>query len=337
MQNLKGMQELKEREDNFLSPDFLASLSFLELQSALDIQIGWGISDIFDDAPGLSSEKLQTSKDTHLLSIFNLQRPSPFHEARRDRFVPKKEEMSVAERAKSFFKNSTPVQKPRPSSVPAVSMEEFLKNLQKTQTVEEALQCAKEAGSAGLSQMALQDIRGFVREKGGGFVVSAESSPEVERAGKIFVGEEGKLTRRFFRSIGLSLEDLSAAPVLPWRPPGGRDPLPEEVAICRPLLRHIIALNSPKWVVTFGALAAKMLLENEEAANSVQSIKERYLRPSFRLAHVKGKWHEVSLGYEGKKTKVFPLNAPARLKKNVRMRQAMWRDLQVFKRDFELL
>ena len=50
------------------------------------------------------------------------------------------------------------------------------------------------------------------------------------------------------------------APLIPWRPPGGRPPTPAELTVCLPFLHRLIVLAEPRHVVLLGPLAARMLL-----------------------------------------------------------------------------
>jgi uracil-DNA glycosylase family 4 len=73
-----------------------------------------------------------------------------------------------------------------------------------------------------------------------------------DQQGRPFVGEAGKLLERLLESIGLRREDVYIANVIKCRPPGNRDPLPEEVEACKPFLDRQIELIQPKLVVTLG-------------------------------------------------------------------------------------
>lgn len=73
-----------------------------------------------------------------------------------------------------------------------------------------------------------------------------------DRQGKPFVGAAGQFLNELLAGIGLRREDVYICNVVKCRPPGNRDPLPEEIEACRPYLDRQIALIKPKLIVTLG-------------------------------------------------------------------------------------
>ncbi|HEX8133515.1 MAG TPA: uracil-DNA glycosylase, partial [Actinomycetes bacterium] len=82
-----------------------------------------------------------------------------------------------------------------------------------------------------------------------------------DRQGLPFVGPSGQLLNRLLAGIGLRRQDVYICNTVKSRPPRNRDPLPDEIAACRPWLDAQIRLVDPKVVVTLGNFAAKTLLE----------------------------------------------------------------------------
>jgi uracil-DNA glycosylase len=80
-----------------------------------------------------------------------------------------------------------------------------------------------------------------------------------DQQGVPFVGQAGKLLERLLEGIGLTRADVFVANVLKCRPPGNRDPMPEEIAACEPHLFHQIELIEPTLVATLGNFATKLL------------------------------------------------------------------------------
>ncbi len=80
-----------------------------------------------------------------------------------------------------------------------------------------------------------------------------------DQQGIPFVGQAGKLLDTLLAGIGLTRADVFVANVLKCRPPGNRDPLPEEIAACEPHLFRQIELMEPKLVATLGNFATKLL------------------------------------------------------------------------------
>ncbi len=73
-----------------------------------------------------------------------------------------------------------------------------------------------------------------------------------DELGRPFVGAAGKLLEELLNSIKLTRSDVYIANVVKHRPPGNRDPLPEEVGACWPFLERQIAIIEPKVIVTLG-------------------------------------------------------------------------------------
>jgi DNA polymerase len=80
-----------------------------------------------------------------------------------------------------------------------------------------------------------------------------------DKQGVPFVGQAGKLLDTLLGGIGLTRADVFVANVLKCRPPGNRDPLPEEIAACEPHLFRQIELIQPTLVATLGNFATKLL------------------------------------------------------------------------------
>jgi len=113
-----------------------------------------------------------------------------------------------------------------------------------------------------------------------------------DQQGVPFVGQAGKLLDRLLEGIGLTRADVFVANVLKCRPPGNRDPLPEEIASCEPHLFRQIELIEPKLVATLGNFATKLLSG----------------RPAG-ITRVHGQEQEVMLGV--RKVLLYPLYHPA--------------------------
>lgn len=85
---------------------------------------------------------------------------------------------------------------------------------------------------------------------------------EEDRQGLPFVGRSGKLLDRLMaEEMGLTRDTAYIANVVKCRPPQNRDPLPEEIATCRPYLEAQLELIDPKVVVTLGNFSTKALLD----------------------------------------------------------------------------
>jgi DNA polymerase len=93
------------------------------------------------------------------------------------------------------------------------------------------------------------------------FVGEAPGANE-DRQGLPFVGAAGKLLERLLTEIGLTRKDVFIANVLKCRPPGNRDPQPQEIENCRPYLARQVELIEPRVICTLGNFATKLLRED---------------------------------------------------------------------------
>ena len=107
-----------------------------------------------------------------------------------------------------------------------------------------------------------------------------------------FVGQAGKLLERLLNGIGLSRTDVYIANVLKCRPPGNRDPHPEEIEACESHLFHQIELIRPTLVATLGNFATKLLSGKPAGITRVHGVEQ-----------------EVTLG--GNRVTLYPLFHPA--------------------------
>jgi uracil-DNA glycosylase family 4 len=83
---------------------------------------------------------------------------------------------------------------------------------------------------------------------------------EEDAQGRPFVGRSGQLLREAIRAVGMTEEEVFIANVVKCRPPGNRDPLPEEITACRSYLLAQLALVQPRVIVTLGRHSMDLLI-----------------------------------------------------------------------------
>jgi DNA polymerase len=89
--------------------------------------------------------------------------------------------------------------------------------------------------------------------------------------GEPFVGRSGQLLDRLMHEeIGIGRDRVYIANVVKCRPPGNRDPLPEEITSCRPFLEQQIELIDPKVIITLGNFASKLLLDTADGITKLR-------------------------------------------------------------------
>ena len=101
------------------------------------------------------------------------------------------------------------------------------------------------------------------------FVGEAPGANE-DRQGKPFVGNAGRLLDKLLGEIGLERSEVFIANVLKCRPPGNRDPQPDEIAECEPYLMRQVQLIEPKVICTLGNFATKLLSGSPEGITKVR-------------------------------------------------------------------
>ncbi|WP_373060756.1 uracil-DNA glycosylase family protein [Gemmatimonas sp.] len=97
-----------------------------------------------------------------------------------------------------------------------------------------------------------------------------------DEQGRPFVGESGELLTRILGAIQLSREDVFICDVLKHRPPGNRDPLPEEVVACQPYLLRQIELVRPRVILALGRIAAQALLQTTTGIGALRGRIHRF-------------------------------------------------------------
>jgi DNA polymerase len=103
------------------------------------------------------------------------------------------------------------------------------------------------------------------------FVGEAPGAQE-DQLGLPFVGRAGKLLDQLLGEIGLDRGDVFINNCLMCRPPGNRDPLPEEIEECTPFLMKRIELIEPKVICTLGNYATKLLSGNPTGITRVHGV-----------------------------------------------------------------
>ncbi len=93
-----------------------------------------------------------------------------------------------------------------------------------------------------------------------------------------FVGRAGQLLTQLIAGIGLRRDDVYIANVVKCRPPGNRDPMPDEIEACSPWLDRQLELIAPRVVVTLGNFATKLLLQTKDGITKLRGREFAYRR-----------------------------------------------------------
>lgn len=127
-----------------------------------------------------------------------------------------------------------------------------------------------------------------------------------DETGRPFVGRAGQLLDLMLLSVGLRRDEVYICNVLKCRPPANRNPQPEEIAACSPLLLQQIDLIDPRVIVAFGTFAAQTLLGTRESIGRLRGRTHLYGR------------HPLVVTYH-----------PAASLRNPGWKRPTWEDLQI--------
>ena len=107
-------------------------------------------------------------------------------------------------------------------------------------------------------------------------IVGEAPGANEDRQGEPFVGRAGQLLNQMLRAIGLERETVFIGNILKCRPPGNRDPQPEEVATCTPFLTTQIEYLQPKVIMAVGRIAAHFLLKTDQSLSRLRGTQHVY-------------------------------------------------------------
>jgi DNA polymerase len=141
---------------------------------------------------------------------------------------------------------------------------------------------------------------------------------EEDRLGKPFVGRAGQLLDRMLAAIGLDRTKVFIVNMVPWRPPGNREPTPEELALCTPFVYRQIELVAPKILVTLGNVPTQALFQTKSG-----------------ITRMRGQWRDITINSLTLPT--LPTLHPAYLLRQPAAKAQAWRDLLSLKAEMRKL
>ncbi|VFR56561.1 Uracil-DNA glycosylase, family 4 [plant metagenome] len=143
-------------------------------------------------------------------------------------------------------------------------------------------------------------------------VVGEAPGEQEDRKGEPFVGRSGQLLDAMLASVGMSRDkDVFIANVIKCRPPGNRNPKPEEIAACSPYLLRQITLLKPERILVVGRFAAQTLLQTEAS-----------------IASLRGRVHHLDAP-DGRRIPLVVSYHPAYLLRSPLEKARAWQDLQL--------
>jgi len=144
------------------------------------------------------------------------------------------------------------------------------------------------------------------------FVGEAPGADE-DQQGLPFVGRAGQLLTKIIEAMGVSRKDVYICNILKCRPPGNRNPLPDEISLCEPFLKKQLLAISPKVICALGTFAAQTLLKTD-----------------IPITLLRGRFHT----YNG--VKLMPTYHPAYLLRSPSAKKPVWEDVQMIMKEIQI-
>ncbi len=146
------------------------------------------------------------------------------------------------------------------------------------------------------------------------FFIGEGPGADEDAQGRPFVGRAGQLLDKIIVAMGLKRQDVFIGNILKCRPPGNRDPKPDEIINCLPYLQSQIELINPDVIVALGAHAARTLLDTNKP-----------------IGQLRGKIHEYHTGIDRPPIKLIATYHPAYLLRSYSPdnRRKVWDDMKV--------
>ena len=222
-----------------------------------------------------------------------------------------------------------PAPPPSPRSEPPASRTAPPAAAARATPAERAVATAAQAATLDQLRAAIAGFDGCVLRDTAANLVFAEGDPTTgllligdppsdadDRSGSPFAGPDGALLDRMLASVGLARRDLMLAPLIPWRPPGGRLPSAGEIAVCLPFLHRLIVLTAPRRIVLAGALAGRTLIA----------------APRRRAALA---WIPATVPGASTAVPALPMPGPASLARTPTARREAWAALRLLRRTMD--
>ena len=134
-----------------------------------------------------------------------------------------------------------------------------------------------------------------------------------DQQGEPFVGAAGRLLTKIIKAIGLTRDQVYICNIIKCRPPGNRNPEPDEVETCSPFLRRQLQAIKPEFVCALGKFAAQTILETTEP-----------------ISRLRGRMYD----YMG--LRVIPTYHPAYLLRNTNKKRDVWEDMKLLMEAMDL-
>jgi len=148
--------------------------------------------------------------------------------------------------------------------------------IDKLDTLEEIAKKVNKCTRCPLYETATKGVPGEGNPKAKLVCVGEAPGAKEDETGRPFVGQAGQLLTKILGAIDLTREQVFICNVLKHRPPGNRNPRPEEVEACSPYLIRQLEVIKPKVIVAFGTFAAQTLLNTKTPIGQLRGLVHKY-------------------------------------------------------------
>jgi len=191
----------------------------------------------------------------------------------------------------------------------------------KTGILAEVVEKVKACRACPLGSARLQAVPGVGSPDAAVLFVGEGPGFDEDHKGEPFVGRSGQLLDKIMAAIGLSRASVYIANIVKCHPMtdpsdpekrgNDRPPSPEEIAACRPWLDAQIRAISPRFIVTLGAVPARVLLQDQTP-----------------ISKIRGRWRTYDPGGGAAPVRLLPTFHPAALLRNPNLKRDVWEDMK---------
>jgi DNA polymerase len=173
-------------------------------------------------------------------------------------------------------------QTPAPRLVPRNQIEQTARELaQAAKTLDELRDVFAAFDGCPLKDTATNFVFSDGNPDGALMLIGEAPGAEEDRKGVPFIGPAGQLLDRMLAAIGLDRSGVYITNILPWRPPGNRNPTDAEISACMPFIERHIELVAPRVLVPVGGTSAKSLLNTHEGIMKTRGRWFNYASPTM--------------------------------------------------------
>lgn len=177
-------------------------------------------------------------------------------------------------------------------------------------SLQEINQAILEFKDCSLKNTAMNTILSVGDPKSHIYIIGDVPDADEDRSGRVFADTGNFWLEQMLDNIDISLDACFRIPLVPWRPPGGRQISTNELELCLPFLYKLLILYQPRYILTIGQLPAKTLLKTPVNFNQL-----------------KNQWHSFTYSGIPNPIQLFPLHHLSQININAKIRQVTWKNL----------